>query len=280
MASGKIKDFSGYENFFNRYCHDFTKLTRVNDPNIKLKKDHSLRVAKLARLLTEFEQFRAGPAFLTGVAALFHDIGRFEQYARYKTFKDSDSIDHARLGFKILGAQGFLDSLSVSDIRCIRLAVLFHNRHSLPSGLPREIDMVCKALRDADKLDIFPVMLSHFEPGSTGNSVVTLGLSDSDEITPEILDQLKSRRLGDYSRMQYLNDFKLLICSWVYDLNFSFSRRLVLKQRYIQKIFEMLPARLDLHGLKKRILKDLENGGRALPAKSHQSENKLVQLAD
>lgn len=280
MASGKIKDFSGYELVFNRYCHAFTKQTRANDPNIKLKKDHSLRVAEQARLLTEFEQFRAGPPFLARVAALFHDIGRFEQYTRYKTFKDSDSIDHARLGFKILAGQGFLDSLSVSDRRCVRLAVLFHNRHSLPSGLPRETAMVCKALRDADKLDIFPVMLSYLEPGNTGNSVVTLGLSDEDEITPEILEQLKSRRLGAYSRMRYLNDFKLLICSWVYDLNFSFSRRRVLKQRYIQEIFEMLPARLDLRALKKRILKDLENGGSALPAKLHEPENKLVQLAD
>lgn len=280
MASGKIKDFSGYEIFFNRYCHAFTKLIRANDPNIKLKKDHSLRVVEQARLLNEFERFRAGPAFLSRVAALFHDIGRFEQYTRYKTFKDSDSIDHARLGFKILARQGFLDSLSVSDRRCVRLAVLFHNRHSLPSGLPGETAMVCKALRDADKLDIFPVMLSYFEPESTGNSVVTLGLSDENEITPEILEQVKSRRLGDYSRMRYLNDFKLLICSWVYDLNFSYSRRRVLKQGYIQKIFEKLPARLDFRGLEKRMLKDLENGGNTQSVKLHESENNLVQLAD
>lgn len=273
-------DFSWYENFFNRYCYDFTGLINVDDPNIKLKIDHSLRVAEQARLLTEHEKFRAGPAFLTRVAALLHDIGRFEQYAEYKTFKDSDSIDHARLGFKILNKQGSLDSLPAADSRCVRLAVLFHNRHTLPSGLPKDIAVVCRALRDADKLDIFPVMLSHFESANTGNSVITLGLSDTDEITPEILAQVKSRRLGDYSRMRYLNDFKLLICSWVYDLNFSYSRRQVLEQRYIQKIFEMLPARLDLHDLKDRLLKDLEEGAGDSFPRSQEPENNLVQLAD
>ena len=33
---------------------------------------------------------------------LLHDIARFEQYTKYKTFRDSISIDHGDLGVEIL----------------------------------------------------------------------------------------------------------------------------------------------------------------------------------
>ena len=37
--------------------------------------------------------------------ALFHDVGRFPQYARYKTFRDSISTNHAALGASVLFEQ-------------------------------------------------------------------------------------------------------------------------------------------------------------------------------
>lgn len=33
---------------------------------------------------------------------LLHDIARFEQYTKYHTFKDAESIDHGDLGAEIL----------------------------------------------------------------------------------------------------------------------------------------------------------------------------------
>ncbi len=253
-------DFYRFESIFNNYCHYFTKFADQSDPNLKLKKEHSLRVAHEAWRLAQNEKFSARLIYLTRLAGLFHDIGRFEQYIRFKTFRDSDSVDHARLGFKILTRQGLLDSLSIMDSRCVRLAVLFHSKMVIPSGLPADISLTARALRDADKLDIFPVLISHLAPGVANNSVVTLGLEQSEKITPEIFDQVSSGRLGEYSRMRYLNDFKLLICSWAYDLNFSHSRRMVLHRRYIQAVFSLLPKRTELKELQDRILDHLRNG--------------------
>ncbi len=251
-------DYQRFESFFVNYCQAFINLTGKPDPNLKLKKEHSLGVAEEARRLAENEKFGPRLVFLTRLAGLLHDIGRFEQYIKFKTFKDSESIDHARLGFKILSKEEIIKSLPVGDSRCVRLAVMFHSRFSVPTGLPEEISLVARALRDADKLNIFPIMISNLGPGMN-NSVVTLGLDNSDGISPRILDRVSSGRLGEYSHMRHLNDFKLLICSWVYDLNYSYSHRMVLRRGYIQKVFRLLPDRPDLHCLKNRILEHLQN---------------------
>ena len=39
---------------------------------------------------------------LAKLIGLLHDIARFEQYTRYQTFRDIESIDHGNLGAEIL----------------------------------------------------------------------------------------------------------------------------------------------------------------------------------
>ncbi|WP_051617104.1 HD domain-containing protein [Desulfonatronovibrio hydrogenovorans] len=253
-----MRDFAWHESLFSSYCQSFSGLISDKDPNLILKKNHSSNVSLQARLLAEYEGFGDGLVFLTRLSGLLHDMGRFEQYARYRTFKDTESVDHAGLGFRILGHHPVLAPLSGQEKRCVRLAVLFHNRMKLPRGLPRDIEMVARAVRDADKLDIFPIMLSHLEPGCPENRVVTLGLDDEDCITPEIFCQVRKGHLGEYSRMRYLNDFKLLLCSWAYDLNYAYSSRIVLDKGYIARLFKMLPEKPELIELEDRITGYLE----------------------
>jgi len=44
----------------------------------------------------------------------------------------------------------------------------------------------------------------------------------------------------------YVNDFKLLLISWVYDLNFATSRRILRERGYIPTLAATLPERADL----------------------------------
>ena len=63
-----------------------------------------------------------------------------------------------------------------------------HNRRFLPRGLPAELRYLTQIVRDADKLDIFAVMLAHFNPGAPHNKVVNLELKPHpDKYTPGIL---------------------------------------------------------------------------------------------
>jgi hypothetical protein len=43
-----------------------------------------------------------------------------------------------------------------------------------------------------------------------------------------------------------INDFKLLLISWVYDLSFNTSYRLVETNNYLQKLLLLLPDRKDI----------------------------------
>jgi hypothetical protein len=57
--------------------------------------------------------------------------------------------------------------------------------------------------------------------------------------------------------MRYINDFKLLLISWVFDLNFPASRRAFLNRGYADELLRSLPERPELTGLKDRIYEAL-----------------------
>ncbi|MFN2267186.1 MAG: HD domain-containing protein [Desulfonatronovibrio sp.] len=251
-----MNDYERFKAFFDDYVHKFIQ-SAGNDTNLILKKDHSYQVAEQARLIAESEDFPGGLVFLCRLAGLFHDIGRFEQYRQYKTFKDSESVNHAGLGFRIITAESVFDSLSKDQKKNLRLAVLFHSRNKIPLGLPSATASLCNVLRDADKLDIYHIMLSHLTPEKAANEVVTLGLDKEDLISPEILDQVSQGRLCQYSAMRYENDFKLLLCSWVYDLNYDYSREFVIKNKFLDQLFELLPSVSDINKLKTQIMDHL-----------------------
>ncbi|MFW6004997.1 MAG: HD domain-containing protein [Desulfonatronovibrionaceae bacterium] len=246
-------DLGAFEEYFEAYYRSLT-LNDADDPNLLLKRDHSRNVSRLACRLALEEKFPKETVFLAGLSGLFHDVGRFEQYRRFKTFKDSESVDHARLGALIIRKMQIFSSLSRSDFLCLKTAVLLHNKMKLPQGLPEQISRVTRAVRDADKLDIFPIMIQHFSAKQENSAVVTLGLDPAEACSPAMVESLKAGELGQYAAMRYVNDFKLLLCSWVYDLNYDFSRQRVLGKRYIQTLFELLPQEPEMDRLKRKTL--------------------------
>lgn len=230
--------------------------------NIDLKLAHSRRVCDEARLITEClvdrGQMSKREQELAVVAALFHDIGRFPQYARYGVFDDSVSANHGLLGLKTLKASGILDGFPSRDRKCIQAAVGLHNRKSVPSNMPADFSKIVAVVRDADKLDIFPVMLKHFQPDAPANDVVLLGVErDSEKYTSAIVEQVQQQRIGDYSLMQYTNDFKLLVLSWVYDMNYAVSKRELAKRGHIESVFSLLPKKEPFQSLKKQLERDV-----------------------
>ncbi len=226
----------------------------AGDLNFELKKEHSLRVMEQARELASYHGFDPQSCFLTSLAGLFHDLGRFEQYWLYRTFNDKISVNHALLSTKILHREKVLKKLSTPDKRCVLLAVLYHNRKSLPRTLNPGISAVAGAVRDADKLDIYPVIMFHISRDSKDSNTVTLDLEEGNGISPEILEQVRSGSLADYNRMRYKNDFLLLMSSWIYDLNYAYSCRRVLEKGYLDDIFAMLPQNRRMHSLKNNLL--------------------------
>ena len=95
---------------FERYVSGYN----AADPKIRLKIDHTYRVAGLcARIAAATGAADVELAWLCG---MLHDIGRFEQVRRYGTFVDAVSIDHAVLGADLLFREGLLDIFSLDDM--------------------------------------------------------------------------------------------------------------------------------------------------------------------
>lgn len=69
---------------------------------IKLKIDHIKRVAEISEMLAKYLKLNEEQIRLAKAIGIFHDIGRFKQVEMYNTFSDKDSVNHAKLGVKIL----------------------------------------------------------------------------------------------------------------------------------------------------------------------------------
>jgi len=86
------------EKEFLAYVDSFLCGDESEDYHFLIKKEHSLRVRDICHELCNSENFDKYFRETASITALLHDIGRFEQFKLYKTFKDSDSADHGMLG--------------------------------------------------------------------------------------------------------------------------------------------------------------------------------------
>ncbi len=243
---------------FHLFVAQFRRGSDEDVANIDLKVEHTLEVLNEARGLTSVLRPDPGLAFQAQTAALFHDLGRFPQYDRYKTFRDALSVNHAKLGARTLAKERLLAGLPGPWRRTVLGAVFLHNVRHLPAHLPPALDFCTRVVRDSDKLDIYRVMLAHFEPGARPNNVVVMGARpDGQGYAPALVDQIRARRIGSYADMVNVNDFKLVLISWVYDLSFEHSRQVLADRGQVERLFELLPQDEVLGELRAQVLEDL-----------------------
>lgn len=179
---------------------------------------------------------------LARLAALYHDVGRFEQYRRYNTFHDKKSENHARLGVRALRQSDLLDGLEDEARRFVQTAVMLHNRRFLPRGIAADVGYVTRVVRDADKVDIMRVMVDHFTAPDPADPVVTLHVKEHPtNYTPELYEAVLAGSSGDYTDMRWTNDFKLLILGWIFQLNFRASLDMVRERSLARRLLENLP---------------------------------------
>ncbi len=179
---------------------------------------------------------------LAGAMALFHDIGRFEQYTRYRTFVDRNSVNHAEFGVTILREQDMLHNLDPSLQDLLYRVIAYHNRAYLPPEETETCLFFTKLLRDADKLDIWRVVLDYYQnKNGKRNEAIELNLPDSPEISDDAYHDAMAQHIVDIRHLHTLNDFKLLQMAWVYDINFTPSLYAVRERRYLEHLKKALP---------------------------------------
>ncbi len=231
------------KSWFAGYCGTFYTENAADNRNIRLKEEHTLRVLANMNLLTESLDLAEHERLLGEAVALFHDVGRFQQYRQYKTFRDADSANHAALGAKILAEDELLAELPAEERQTVIRAVAQHNVFMIPAGLGERDLLFLRLIRDADKLDIWRVFIEFYAlPDEERASAVSLGFPDLPACSKEVLACLHRQEMVDLTLLKTLNDFKLLQLSWVHDLNFPASFRLMDERDYINRLAATLPA--------------------------------------
>jgi hypothetical protein len=217
---------------------------------IRLKKDHTEQTCKEITLIGRTLKLAEADLLLAEAIALFHDVGRFPQWDRYGTFIDRDSEDHARLGLAELTRFRVLDRIAAEEAALVEEAVRHHNGKELPSDLAPRPRFFARLLRDADKLDIWRLVIEDRRRRG-----------DRRRPRPhsrELLREIREGRIPDFDLVQGPGDMQLLRLAWVYDLNFAATCRQVLERGYLQVLFEDLEATEDMHELRESLTSFLE----------------------
>ena len=109
-----------------------------------------------------------------------------------------------------------------------------------------------KLLRDADKLDIWRIIINYYYKEQDGNShsILELGLPDTPGYSTTVLNDLYNGQTSSSNTIRNLNDFKLLQIGWVYGINFYPTFQEIKKRNYIEKISSTLT---ETQALKKAI---------------------------
>ena len=243
-----MDDLNYFKNWFTDFCKAYYSLDSEDQKNISLKENHTFNVCKHIIEIARELSFSNNEIMLAETIALFHDIGRFPQYAKYKTFNDSISVNHGVLGAHTLLEEKILKNLTEDEQKLIIRSVRFHNAYSLPADEEEGSAVFIKLIRDADKLDIWRVFIEYYESSQKERaSAVSLGLPDTAEYSEEILSCIHRKQMVSLSKVKTLNDFKLMQLSWIFDLNFKTSFRLLLERNYIDRIISQLPQEEDMN---------------------------------
>jgi len=239
MNEGIVADL---KNWFTNYVQSFKSSDPDLRQNIALKEEHTRRVCSEILDIGKELGLNDEELRLAEVIALFHDIGRFGQYARYRTFVDVNSVNHAEHGVKMLRKNGVLNDLDESIRDMILQIISYHNRAALPQEETEKCLFFTKLLRDADKLDIWRVVTDYYRrKNGKRNGAIELDLPDTPEISDDVYDDLMKGRIVDVTHLKNLNDFKLLQIGWIYDVNFAPTFQSIRGRGYLEMIREALP---------------------------------------
>jgi hypothetical protein len=238
--------------WFTSYVSEFKTDDPFVNSNIILKEEHTEMVVHEALSLAKSLDWPEKDILLAGLIARFHDLARFEQFTRYRTFKDKDSKDHGDWGGELFEELNPLPGLMGEDRRILLSAIRYHNKKSIPDGLTEREGQHCRLIRDADKIDIYRVV--------TGSDVSFMGVGAGEKgktslYIPLLIDNLLKGIQTDNTHLKIREELILLQLGWIYDFNYLESLRIIDSRGYLNLLIEELPEGHDRDRIKKHIQK-------------------------
>lgn len=243
----------------------FAEYVRNYDPSdekIKLKIDHTYRVAGMCQRIAESLGLSEPDVDIAWLLGMLHDIGRFGQIRRFGTFNDAQSVDHAEFGADLLFkeclirkfAEGYYEECELArsgneeaeqiiknnehnnkDTGLLELAIRQHNKYRVKEDLTERQRMFCDILRDADKVDIFKVNADI--PMEIIYDVTTEELKNG-VITKEVLESFYKKETVLKSVRRSAVDHIVGHISLLFELVYKESYRQAKEQGYVYKLLD------------------------------------------
>lgn len=249
------------ENVINAFA-EYVRNYDPSDEKIKLKIDHTYRVAGLCQRIAESLGLSEPDVDIAWLLGMLHDIGRFEQIRRFGTFNDVQSVDHAEFGADLLFkeglirkfAEGYYEECELArsgneeaeqiiknnehhnkDTGLLEMAIRQHNKYRVKEDLTERQRMFCDILRDADKVDIFKVNADI--PMEIIYDVTTEELKNG-VITKEVLESFYKKETVLKSVRRSAVDHIVGHISLLFELVYKESYRQAREQGYVYKLLD------------------------------------------
>ena len=234
----------------------YTKDYDISDEKIKLKVEHTYRVAGLCDRIARSLGLAVEDIDLAWAIGMLHDIGRFDQVRQYGTFSDADSVDHAHYASELLFDKGMIVdyfgsanpgiynyienkntcSAGLSEsLGIIKKAVYNHSAYKIEEGLCEREVLFCNIIRDADKLDIFKVV--NDTPLEDIYSVDKEEIPKA-EVTDAVMQALREKHAVLRSLKKTPADYIAAYIALVFELVFPESFYIAKEQGYLDKLLD------------------------------------------
>lgn len=263
-----IIDRKKVKNVFKEYTDNYD----TSDEKIKLKVDHTYRVAALSERIARSLGLGDDDTNLAWLIGMLHDIGRFEQLKNYGTFSDAESIDHAHYGVELLFEDGLIEKFAsenaakdlkgtkylketavkseseeketkeISELDILRKAIWNHSAYRVEEGLSERVRMFCNIIRDADKIDILKV--NYDVTLEVIYDVTTEELKNSG-VTDEVMKAFMEHHAVLRSLKKTPIDNLVGHAALVFELVYNESFKIVKEQGYIEKMLSYVSDNQD-----------------------------------
>lgn len=247
MNHADKNDFTFSRDIIEGNCEEFYSLyndLRGDVYNMcERKKVHTREVAKNCRMIAEKMGLDEYDCDMAWVIGLLHDFARFGQAVMTHSFIDSDRFNHARLGARLLFTHQLIndiipgyDKMCEADKLVMEKAVLHHGDYELPDDLSGRERLFGRIIRDADKLDIFRVVVTEGVLNLYGCSLEELLKTD---ISPAIEEAFYEHRPAEYPKRVTHADFLMAHIALFFGLEEEVSRQRAIEQGYLVRMMDI-----------------------------------------
>jgi len=251
------EDLSILKRKFDGYLAACASADGGHHPLLELKVGHSTRVAEEARTLSCDLGWPVSEQNIAEALGLVHDIGRFSQFLEYGTFSDEASVDHGERGWAVATRTRLLLNIPAVEGEWILDGIRYHNRRAIPEGISCGSLPFLRLVRDADKLDIFRVVLDAVgRDGFRDLPRMLPGVVLGRSVSSGIIDEVESCGNCSLGSVRSVGDFLLMQLSWISNLHYAATVQRIFDREIISRIMRHVDDTPRIRSLRETICRD------------------------